>query len=511
MVGNNVLEMCALFGKLDILIWFHDDVKFCSIEQNLIFSSKEENVFERELKIDIERYYVSQDDPPDINDKYRHRHRHRHRHRRQRQTVNWSDIIGRFSNIGLNAARSDHLDILIWAQKHNSTWDYRITKTAAKFGYLDVLKYCLTHWRILFGGDVCEKAAESGNLEVLKWLWENKLELDEDTCKGAASGGFLEILKWARKNNCPWNEETCNAAAKGGFTQVLKFARDNDCPWSDVTCSSAATGGHLSTLQFARKNGCTWDSVTCTKAATGGHFEVLKWARENGCPWNIYTCEGAARGNHISILKWAHENGCPWNYLTVEWIVFNGNFEALKWIYTVDKSILCNISVIERASICYTAIKGNHLEIAKWLTSITSEFGFELLNNNFKELKLCKTAAANGNLKMLSWLIENGQKIDIEVYESAASGGHINILEFGKENNWLSLKHLSREHNFWNMSIFATERGHLHVLKWLHKNIGFIEDSCFGAAIYCGYFDIVKWLMETSSQSNTFDDFERRE
>ena len=62
--------------------------------------------------------------------------------------------------------------------------------------------------------DVCF-AAESGDLELLKWAREHGcplVEVDEDvgeytmnSCACAAWGGRLEVVKWLREQDCPWN------------------------------------------------------------------------------------------------------------------------------------------------------------------------------------------------------------------------------------------------------------------------------------------------------------------
>ncbi len=103
-------------------------------------------------------------------------------------------------------------------------------------------------------------------------------------CTYAAKYGYLDILKWLRENGCPWSEDTCVAAASMGHLHILQWARENGCPWDEETCSSAAEYGHLDILQWARRNGCPWDEETCSSAADYGHLDILQWAIENGCP-----------------------------------------------------------------------------------------------------------------------------------------------------------------------------------------------------------------------------------
>ena len=103
----------------------------------------------------------------------------------------------------------------------------------------------------------------------------------------------------------------CMCAAQSGHLEVLKWLRENDFPWDYKTCMSAAEYGHLELLQWARANGCPWDAFTCMYAAQGGRLEVVQWARANGCPWDAFTCMYAAQGGRLEVLAWAQANGAP--------------------------------------------------------------------------------------------------------------------------------------------------------------------------------------------------------
>ena len=128
-------------------------------------------------------------------------------------------------------------------------------------------------------------AAESGQLEVLKWLRAKSYMWGAWLCGHAAKFGQLEVLKWLHANGCPWNKETCAFAAEGGHLEVLTWLRENKCPWDEQTCASAAMFGQLEVLKWARANGCPWDYRTIRSAHK--HHEVQDWARCNGCPEEI--------------------------------------------------------------------------------------------------------------------------------------------------------------------------------------------------------------------------------
>ena len=157
-----------------------------------------------------------------------------------------------------------------------------------------------------------EEAAELGCLDTLQHkLEKGRLTNKSQVCECAANGGQLEVLQWARVNGCPWCKKTCKYAALGGNLELLQWARANGCPCDKLTCSYAANGGHLEVLQWARANECPWDKLTCAEAALGGNLEVLQWLRANGCPWSSMTRYYAEHKGHLALLDWAIANGCP--------------------------------------------------------------------------------------------------------------------------------------------------------------------------------------------------------
>jgi hypothetical protein len=97
----------------------------------------------------------------------------------------------------------------------------------------------------------------------------------------------------------------CHDAAAHGNLDVLKYLRQNrKIPWDVATCAAAAWIGNLEILKWARENGCPWDKRTCENAARNGHLELLKWARENGAPWDDETCASALKGKHFNVVKY---------------------------------------------------------------------------------------------------------------------------------------------------------------------------------------------------------------
>ncbi len=183
-----------------------------------------------------------------------------------------------------------------------------IIKLFIKYGKLELLKLIVNEEFSYIRP--CLLAAESGSLDILMWLTENKYIWDNRICAIAALNGHFDIIKWARVNNYSW-DMTCSYAAKKGHLEIIKWVRANGGDWDKNVCSNAAEFGHLNVLKWARENGCDWDAQTCASAAFNNHLDILIWARENGCKWDENTIKYAITNKSFDTLKWARENGCP--------------------------------------------------------------------------------------------------------------------------------------------------------------------------------------------------------
>jgi hypothetical protein len=147
-------------------------------------------------------------------------------------------------------------------------------------------------------------------------------ELDETYfCWRVAQTNQLELLKWAREEKkCKWDEGTINRAAEQGNLEMVKYCVANECPFNEWACTNAAENGHLECLKYLREEAkATWDSRTASFAAAKGHLHILEYLVERKCrKYGVYACENAAENGHLDCLKYLHETAkWPWNYLAV--------------------------------------------------------------------------------------------------------------------------------------------------------------------------------------------------
>ncbi|WZN58710.1 hypothetical protein HKI87_01g02340 [Chloropicon roscoffensis] len=155
-------------------------------------------------------------------------------------------------------------------------------------------------WGAVYEGNLVSYAAFQGNVEILKWMMEEKgWEPTMRTHFWAGRGGSIEVFVYLKFMGYGLNKSVCFGAAEGGNVEALKFLRglDPPCPWGFEICTTAASNGHLEVLKWARAQDppCPWTEWACNAAAREGHLEVLKWLRAQNppCPWSRYRCKRA--------------------------------------------------------------------------------------------------------------------------------------------------------------------------------------------------------------------------
>ena len=148
-----------------------------------------------------------------------------------------------------------------------------------------------------------------------------------------------------------------------------------------------------------------------------------------------------------------------------------GNLRLLKWARKEMGLVVSEITSQEAA-------RNGYLDVLKYLHEIGCSW------NKYA----CRTAAENGHLDVLKYLHENGCPWTHEVYLYAARSGYIDILEYALKNKCPIYKYND------SMCLWASQGGHLHVIKWAIENGFSCEGFVMDNAASQGHLDVVKWL-----------------
>ena len=161
----------------------------------------------------------------------------------------------------------------------------------------------------------CSEVAETNKLELLKWAREEKkCEWDHMTINRAAEQGNLEMVKYCVANECPIDEWACADAAENGRLEVLKYLREEaKAPWIWTTASSAARNGHLHILEYlVERKYDKYNGDACQLAAMNGHLNCLKYLHETAkAPWDDGSVFYAHEKNHPECVQYLLDNNCP--------------------------------------------------------------------------------------------------------------------------------------------------------------------------------------------------------
>lgn len=170
----------------------------------------------------------------------------------------------------------------------------------------------------------------------------------------------------------------------------------------------------------------------------------------------------------------------------------NGAFYArvfnYTWVPAVENGVLSAIkwmhanNIKNDMNLIDTAALRGHLDIVKWLHE----------NDGVEDCcspNAMNWAAGKGHLEIVRWLHENrSEGCTTDAMDLAAHGGHLNVLQWLREH---------RSEGCTQMSVcWAAREGHFDVVQWLHTNYPATDlnpDAGFWAA-YFGHFDIVKYL-----------------
>ena len=178
----------------------------------------------------------------------------------------------------------------------------------------------------------CCNVAETNKLELLKWAREEKkCKWNVRTINRAAEQGNLEMVKYCVANECSINEWASAFAASGGHLECLKYLREEaKAPWDEKTATWAAQNGHLHILEYlVERKFDEYHALACFYAAKNGHLDCLKYLRETAkAPWDSHAVREAHYYDHTECLQYCLDNNCP---LPEGWSYANGELQNVPY------------------------------------------------------------------------------------------------------------------------------------------------------------------------------------
>ena len=152
-----------------------------------------------------------------------------------------------------------NLNVLEWLHKNGCRGDSNSINMAIDSGYIDVAK-----WLIEEGYEVdpmaIVNAISINNLDFAKWLYDIVNNFDITTMETAVAiaveTGNMEIMEWLYENNCILTYASYIEACRGNNMQIMNWLYKKNCPFDLEVCNFAAEIGNLKYVEMVVWN---WD------------------------------------------------------------------------------------------------------------------------------------------------------------------------------------------------------------------------------------------------------------
>lgn len=293
-------------------------------------------------------------------------------------------------------------------------WPFDVEKTeqlrllwysAAQFGNIVALVFIwnLTkpfQIKFIWRYDLCYKAAEHGQMELLQWALNENFcidKTDKRVCLYAIGSGNLDAFYWAKDNGFLWHmnnlsqcQEAAHIAAEKGQLEILQWLHELGCDFSSERfCTAAAKSGHLDVVRWLPSVGCDWKDSTFAWAVKGDHVKVVKYMIDNGFKMADWTIDGAAQWGSMDTLQLLHSMNFKFNNNddVISNAAFGGHLNIIRWAL--------NLGVCLTYRPCYYAAAGGQLDTLKWLRAKGCPWGY-LTTTYAKTEEIYSYAVHNG-------------------------------------------------------------------------------------------------------------------
>ena len=265
---------------------------------------------------------------------------------------------------------------------------------------------------------VTKSAAKGGNLEVLKFLLSLDCPMAEDVCIIAAENGHLELLKWAKLNSNVWQDAMMfPAAAKSSREDLHQWLLELHCPFMENESFPIAYElKNFKFIKFALANGSTVldDDLKYELRRTAsliGDLEVFKWAHSTASTLRSSLTRIQAYEGHVHILEWrrVHEFEFCWDKSALLTACQRGHIHVLEW--AIDKYGCCDVIANECFQIALRFYRPCHLHLLSFIHSRWP--------NVLKCSNIWNQASSIGNFELCFWLYKHGCPFLPDTYEIA--------------------------------------------------------------------------------------------
>lgn len=423
----------------------------------------------------------------------------------------------------------------------------RMIHKSAETGRLEILQLLHAKYHSdfeLISNDLVQAAGINGHFQILKWLHENKIPIN-DIYYYAIKHGNIEMLDWAHQNKYLTSLMETHIESNNNILKILRWIQNHHlvieplpeyleildiCQkynYDVLTIDRSAYPTDIGKAVAVFTSCCIFAKFY-EKASENHDMETLKWFKDEYHLVIPIGYVGAINGGGIDIFDWLYENGCQTiPPMALEYAVKMNRMDMVEWFenhgvtneVTIIQAIeYGNLDFVKRevkkgVSIDYQMLEASifHNEIFDYLVQMIndksktyqmmSQFNkFDILNIIIRKTcpkyvwdlgkSMFDNASRNGMFSYLKWLCKDSTGINTEdLLLNAIQIHHEPMVNWLLENGFYDKKdnRLYRE---------AIEIGSLSLFQKLRKyDCQWNATVCADAAFY-GEFAILKWAYE---------------
>ncbi|GLC52197.1 hypothetical protein PLESTB_000593900 [Pleodorina starrii] len=238
--------------------------------------------------------------------------------------VEWLEGLGypRFGDASIRAANigpaGNAVGRLQWLHGRGYPMEEYAAKLAAENGDSAALQFLLEQAGVLTHDIDCMEVAWKGHLDILQYLHgRGKPLINAMVARSAASGGHLHVVVWAVETLGVTPDNTgdlLDRAATSGNIELMSWLRDRGWAWGHQAVVTAAFSGRMEALDWILAHGghLPNNGSPFLNAARNGDLAMILRLRQLGCPRDPELLEYCIfHGVPVPILRLLVELGCP--------------------------------------------------------------------------------------------------------------------------------------------------------------------------------------------------------
>jgi len=325
----------------------------------------------------------------------------------------------------------------------------------SRIGDIEVLKWMKKNSVEIDLDGAFEKAAGKGDLEQIKWLKQEVGSWHSGVSSTLAEKGNLDLLKEIKELGCPIDEKSFRSAAVHDRNEVLKWLITINSPRDDIRGKEwLIENGNVEIMKLIKDEIKSLDKITLLTLIFSrfnkNKQETLEFFSEIGISFdNTELFPKCRKEKDCTLLTWIIEK----NKLIINEDIIMSSAE-----YDDTKSFQFLLNIYGKDKLTENILK----QVIKYDSTKIMRFIFSLKPpSDFHQIKYIGHAAEHGSFKIMKLMKQNKFKWDETTSVLAAGSGNQDMIEWMIKENC--------PYDIGMMKKFAEKEGKWRIVEWFDK------------------------------------------